>query len=422
VEKVKRASGRMKLGIVGAGRFSVQFVPLFQVHPLVESVSVTDLLPERRHAFAEKFGVGTYDSFEEMLKSDVDCIAIFTQRHLHGPMAIQALQAGKHVYSAVPMADDIEEIQKIVELARTTGLIYMVGETSYYYPAALFCRQELNTGGFGDFVYAEANYYHDMLHFYNSFKHSGGEQWKQVAGVPPMHYPTHTIGALVSAVGAHAVKVSCYGYRDHHEDGIFGKGNNHWDNPFSNETALIELSNGGICRANEFRRISIRKSTSYIANFHGTKGSYESAFDKHIYVQTDGEKMKFRDVSALLNSENLEKHRDDPDFTEQIANGAYDYVSTSPIMSSNMARLPKEFEPISAGHRGVHKFLVDDFVKAVDTGKLPPNHAWAAARYNIPGLVAHESAMRGGEALPVPDLGDPPNGWEHLNPDGEHRY
>jgi predicted dehydrogenase len=112
---------------------------------------------------------------------------------------------------AAPMADTIEEMQEIIELAAKTRLIYMMGETAYYYPAAMFCRAELKKGSFGDFVYGEANYYHDMDHgFYDAYKHSGGVNWKRSAGVPP----THSIGALVSATGAHVDKVSCFGYRD----------------------------------------------------------------------------------------------------------------------------------------------------------------------------------------------------------------
>jgi len=51
---------------------------------------------------------------------------------------------------------------------------------------------------------------------------------------------------------------------------------------------------------------------------------------------------------------------------------------------------------------------VDDFVKACVTGESPPNHVWQAARYMIPGLVAHESAEQGGVQLAVPDLGGAP--------------
>jgi hypothetical protein len=41
------------------------------------------------------------------------------------------------------------------------------------------------------------------------------------------------------------------------------------------------------------------------------------------------------------------------------------------------------------------------------SGKLPPNHVWAAARYCAPGIVAHESAKREGELMKVPDFGEP---------------
>jgi predicted dehydrogenase len=408
----------MKLGIVGAGAFSKQFVPLFKAHPYISEVTVTDLLPERRKAFESEFGIAGCSSFEEMLKSDITAVAIFAQRHLHGPLVIQALKAGKHVYSAVPMADTVEEMQEITELAAQTRLIYMMGETAYYYPGALFCRSELKKGSFGDFVYGEANYYHDMDHgFYDAFKHSGGEQWKRVAGVPPMHYPTHSIGALVSATGARVERVACFGYRDdRHMDGVFGAGKNNWDNPFSNETAILHFANGGIGRANEYRRVGIKKSTSYIGVFYGTKGSYESAYSDHYFVRSEGAEMKAHNISSLLNSVELEKHRHDPDFMQQVANGKRDYYSMSPIM--NASRLPEQFEPLEAGHRGVHKFLVDDFAKAVHMNKLPPNHAWASARYNVPGIIAHRSAMRDGEMLSVPDFGDAPADWEMLNSDG----
>ncbi len=53
-------------------------------------------------------------------------------------------------------------------------------------------------------------------------------------------------------------------------------------------------------------------------------------------------------------------------------------------------------------------FLVHDFVTACASGQLPPNNAWDAARYMLPGLVAHESALQGGALLPIPDFGDPP--------------
>ena len=72
------------------------------------------------------------------------------------------------------------------------------------------------------------------------------------------------------------------------------------------------------------------------------------------------------------------------------------------------ARLPREFDELHNGHEGSHHFLVDDFVTAVNTGTLPPVNAWVAARYTLPGIVAHESARQGGTRLEIPDFGDAP--------------
>jgi hypothetical protein len=84
------------------------------------------------------------------------------------------------------------------------------------------------------------------------------------------------------------------------------------------------------------------------------------------------------------------------------------FLSVSPVHP--IERLPKEFAGLPSGHAGSHQFLVDDFVRACVDRAIPPNNVWAAARYAIPGIVAHESAMRGGELREVPDLGDPPTG------------
>lgn len=48
--------------------------------------------------------------------------------------------------------------------------------------------------------------------------------------------------------------------------------------------------------------------------------------------------------------------------------------------------------------------MVDDFCQAYATGKLSPTNAWQAARYNLPGLIAQESAMAGGVTMDIPDI------------------
>ena len=137
----------MRIGIVGLGQFSDDFVRLFNLHPDVEEVVVADLDAERVERTLKKHNLKRgFSSFEDVLEKapDVDCIGIFTQRHLHGPMIIKALKAGKHVYSAVPIGCTVDEIKDIIDIVSETRQIYMMGETCYYYPCALFCREKLN--------------------------------------------------------------------------------------------------------------------------------------------------------------------------------------------------------------------------------------------------------------------------------------
>jgi hypothetical protein len=86
-------------------------------------------------------------------------------------------------------------------------------------------------------------------------------------------------------------------------------------------------------------------------------------------------------------------------------------------------RLPPAFVGLPNGHEGSHQFLVLDFIDACLTGELPPNNVWEAARYCVPGMIAHESAKQDGESMTIPDFGDPPRptGSRATSPDGEAR-
>ena len=192
---------KIKVGVVGYS-FARDFTRFFYLHPDVESVCVAELKEElRERAKKEHPGIETYNSYDEMLeKADINCVAIFTQRHLHGPMVIKALEAGKNVYSAVPIGCTVEEIKAIIKLVEEKHLIYMMGETCYYYPAAIYCREKYKEGAFGKFVYAEAQYYHDTREMYPDYQRSGGPNWRRVAGIPPMFYPTHSISMVFPAI------------------------------------------------------------------------------------------------------------------------------------------------------------------------------------------------------------------------------
>ncbi|MHB1597683.1 MAG: Gfo/Idh/MocA family protein [Acidimicrobiales bacterium] len=376
----------VSIGVVGAGQFAESFLPLFKLHPAVGSVYVTDVVAERAADAETRFGLdGTFESFQAMLESDCDAVAIFTQRWTHGPLVLEALEAGKHVYSCVPMATTEEEIAAIVSAVVSSGRTYMMGETSYYYPAAVYGRQRRDAGDFGRIFYAEGDYVHDMdLGFYAAYQFSGGDRWKETASYPPMLYPTHAIGGVLSVLPGHAISVSCLGVKDDRGDGVFDRSVSMFDNDISNATGLFELSDGAVMRTNEMRRVGypshIRESRY---RYFGTGASFEQLAEVSVWQTKEG----VTDVSDLL------------EVRKELDGGAGVH---------DRSRLPASYAGIRSGHEGSHHFLADDFVTAVVTGSLPPVNAWVAARYTLPGIVAHRSALAGGQRLAIPDLGEPP--------------
>ncbi|MDR6988124.1 putative dehydrogenase [Paenarthrobacter nitroguajacolicus] len=394
------------IGVVGVGQFGSQFAHLFKLHPGVSAVYAVDELPERATAAQERWGLdGVMGSFEELLESDVDAVAIFTQRWTHGPLVERALRAGKHVYSAVPMAISEEEIARIIEAVRETKLVYAMGETSYYNPATVFARQQHEAGKFGRIFYTEGDYVHDMdLGFYEAYQYSGGERWKETASYPPMLYPTHAIGGVLGAVPGHAVSVSCIGVKDQRGDGVFDKDVSMFANDFSNATALFEMNDGGAMRTNEMRRVGypshIRESRF---RFFGTDASFEQLATTTVWQ----DKSSVQDVSHQVETKPT-MSADDPSLAD-VAPELRDAFISGLAPVHDQSRLPEEFLGAPNGHEGSHQFLVDDFVTAVNNRTLPPVNAWVAARFTLPGIIAHESALRGGERLPIRDFGDAPD-------------
>ena len=389
---------KLTLAVVGCGEFARCFVPLFKAHPHVEKVYVCDLVRSRAEDYSARFGTEVVESFEQVLRSkEISAVAVFTDRHLHGRMVKDALLAGKHVYSAVPMASSVEECLEIVEIVRRTGLVYMMGETCIYYPCSMFCKEGFEKGDFGRFVFGEAQYYHDISHFPLNYRSD-----KTNAGLPPFFYPTHSTAMLLHATGSYVTKVVAMGYEDREDDGIYRRGVNRWDNVFSNGYSLMKLENGGTIRINECRRIGYKAPSSYISGFYGTKGSYQFSNAQHIVTRLTKDGVDLRDVSAEVNPRAMEEHRGDADFKERVANHAWQGDSFSPQHDARAARLPESFRGLPNGHMASHQLLVDDFCTAAFEGTLPTVNAALAARYTIPGLLAHESILRDSEPVKVP--------------------
>ena len=412
----------ISLGLVGLGSFGSCFADLFMRHPLVDRIALCDQEPERIKKFSEKESwkkklnkKNIYHSHDEICKSDLDALVIITQPWLHAPQCVQAMESGKHVYSAVPIISipDADEILdwccKIVDTSRRTGMSYMLGETTFYRPKAMFCRRKAAEGAFGDFVYAEGEYFHDVdagcsLRKVQEARESSksGREWAEKAkheyrrrGVKsgPMHYPTHSVSGPVCVMRAHAVKVTAYGYANKNNDPFFD------DSAFSNEMALFKMSNGATVRICEFRecagKLGKEEETFRIA---GTRGTFtEDEGDKGVFYNNNRTApLTASPLSAEVLTADQMRDPLPPEVREEFKK----------VQHEATGKLSEDFVP--TGHGGSHPYLVHEFVDAVANRRQPAINAWEAVRYMAMGAMAHKSALKDGETLDVPDWGDAP--------------
>ena len=390
---------KLKVAIIGGGQFSSSFIHLFQAHPFVEEVALVELNPERRANIAAKFSIKrTFASLSELWDSDFNAVAIFTPRWTHAQIALEAIENGRHVYTAVPMGITQNEISQLVEASSKTKLTYFMAETSFYYPAVVFSRKKFAQGEIGKFVYGEGEYLHDMSHgFSDAYAANGGDDWKSTASFPPMLYSTHSVSTILSITGAQATSVTCIGLKDTAGDGIFDSNVSMWKNDQSNQIALFETSDGGVMRIAELRRVGTAPLESTVRmSIFGTEGSFEQQVGYASWATKNSFDIITDEIGTFSDVENPYSLK--PDYIPpNLWDGGFARVH-------DRSQLPKEFIGLSNGHGGSHQFMVDDFVMDAVGERKAPMNVIDAARFTIPGVVAHQSAQNAGQKLQIPQF------------------
>ena len=337
---------KIRVGIAGFGlcRFGAQFG--FQNHPNVDIVAVSDLIPSRRAELAKACACRkTYLSCEQMVQDDnIEAVFIATDAPSHARLAITALEHGKHVASAVPAVyGSIEEAERLLEAVKRSGRKYMLFETSCFHADLFAWHQQYNAGQFGKLVYSEGEYYHYFgtpLGGYNpKTKRVDANGWRK--GLPPQWYPTHSNAYYIGVTGERFTEVSCMGNQSAVPH--LQAGNNDYQNPFGSEIALFRTSEGGMSRM---------AVCWDMPSAHGEKG--------RVYGEKNDETK----------------------------------------IDTNRPPLPPSVD--GGGHGGSHGHLMSEFVDAILRDRKPWIDVALALNMTVPGIIAHQSALRDGELMKIP--------------------
>jgi predicted dehydrogenase len=368
---------KINIAIVGLG-FGAEFIPIYQRHPNANMYAICQRNQQKLDEVGDLWKVDKrYTDYDELLKDpEVHAVHINTPIPDHGAQSIKALKAGKHVACTVPMATSVEECRQIVELVKQTGLTYMMMETVLYAREFLFMKELYEKGELGKIQFLKASHQQDMDGWPN--------YWP---GLPPMHYATHCVGPALGLTRAEAEYVSCFGSGTVREEL-----QKHYNSPFAVESVHIKFKNSDLSALVYRSLFDTARQYRESIEVYGSKKSVEW---------------------PLIEGDPLVVHtakKPEPEIPEEVESPDYAHLLPEPIQHFTTKGVydTEEHQHLSftqgAGHGGSHPHLVHEFVSSLANEREPFPNARQSANITCVGILAHESALKGGEIIKLPEF------------------
>ncbi len=364
---------KLNMAIVGLG-FGAEFIPIYQAHPNTNMYAVCQRSEDKMNQIADHFGIPKrYSRFEDLIADPaVDAVHINSPIHLHAPQSIAALEAGKHVACTVPAATTVSECERIVRAAERAGKNYTMAETVVYSREFLYVRGLRDAGRLGRIQFLRGSHLQNM------------EGWPSYwEGLPPMHYATHCVSPCLAIVRGEAESVTCLGSGRIAEHLIEKYGS-----PFSFESAQFRIRNQDV--GFEVTRFLFGAARQYTESFdvYGEKLSFEwqRVEGDEPVLHTGGESVERTTV---------------PDYAHLLPEPVRRYT-TKGVYDAD------EHQHLSfiqgSGHGGSHPHLAHEFAMSIVEGRDPFPNVYESVNWTMAGICAHESAMRGGRMVQIPDF------------------
>jgi predicted dehydrogenase len=152
-------SNRVKVGIVGLGRWAKVLTRAARQSDLLAITSGYSRSQEKRSAFQDEFGIAAAPDLATMLADPgITGVIITVPNEQHLAVAREVAKAGKHVYTEKPIASTLEEGLEIEALERTFGVTVTVGHSARLMAGIRRIKEAIDAGEFGRVAFIEANF------------------------------------------------------------------------------------------------------------------------------------------------------------------------------------------------------------------------------------------------------------------------
>jgi UDP-N-acetyl-2-amino-2-deoxyglucuronate dehydrogenase len=357
---------------LGVGRVHVQaFARLTES----ELVAVCDTNPERLAPVAERYGVTAYTDAAQLLDDDrVEVIAVATPHPSHAPLAIAAMESGRHVIVEKPMTVDLAEADAMIACARRTGRTLGVIFQRRFWPASLRGRQAIAEGRIGAPVSGECE-----LSWWRTEDYYRRDPWRG-------RWDTEGGGVLCNQ-GIHALDM--FQWYMGEVESVWAR----WTNlthPYieveDNAVAAVVFRNGalGTVRMSTTSRVSRTRVT-----VHGSNGATVSLLE-----EPEGA-VGYNDLWTIPG----EEHVRDESLREHVAKGEYIYQPAHHPDCAPTWHTGYSYQ--RSADPSYHAVQIQDFLHAIAEGREPLVNG-EEGRKSLELMLAVYQSGRSGEVVHLP--------------------
>ena len=158
----------LNIGIIGCGKIAqVRHIPEFAANENARLAGFYNPTAQRAEDMAARYGGKVYASPEELLADpEIDAVSVCAANYAHGPLTVQALEAGKHVLCEKPMAVTLTDCEAMLEAAARSGKRLLIAQNQRFAKAHVKAKELIAAGEIGR-----------VISFRTAFGHGGPETW-----------------------------------------------------------------------------------------------------------------------------------------------------------------------------------------------------------------------------------------------------